>query len=594
VGLPVGWRPVAGRWLLPTAIATALLYAWYIQRASFELDGHRGFSLFDDAMISMRYARNLAHGAGLRWNVGAPPVEGYSNLLWTLWMDLLQLLPIPQRSVSLWVSVTSAALLVLNLWLVRALVVRAGGRTASAVLAVTFSALSYPLVFWSLRGLEVGLLAFLLDAALLLAWRAEETRRPSERWLLAVVLSAMVLVRDDALVSAVVVLAFLAADRRTRPAATVSAIAVVTVLLAHLAFRLTYYGAPLPNTYYLKLTGIPIGARLARGVVAVLRTSLAELLLPLVLASFALVGRPRDRRAWMLTAIVAAQLTTTVFVGGDAWEAWGQPNRFISVALPALMVGAALGAEALWTGRPHRRYAMVFALALAWRAYAIAAGDFVPRSFTVTPPVELHGGLRGLADPLVCALLVAIITSAIVLATRRPARVPAWLAAALATVVLAATVGTNWRSFLGGELTARQIRWDGENAVFGTRLGELAPRTTTIAVVAAGAIPFFSNLPAVDLLGKNDAHIAREAPLERFIPGHDKRDYAYSLATYRPDVVLELWHHAPDELRQIAALGYQSLPNGMYVPAGRSDDLVDLVEHRLPAYPFTTHRPIPR
>ncbi|HEV7784261.1 MAG TPA: hypothetical protein VGQ28_02925, partial [Thermoanaerobaculia bacterium] len=32
---------------------------WFIYRTSFVLDGRRFFCLFDDAMISMTYARNL-------------------------------------------------------------------------------------------------------------------------------------------------------------------------------------------------------------------------------------------------------------------------------------------------------------------------------------------------------------------------------------------------------------------------------------------------------------------------------------------------------------------------------------------------------
>jgi hypothetical protein len=232
MGLPLRLPSLpARRWLWPVAFAVSALYAWYIARASFDLDGLRGFSLFDDAMISMRYARNLVHGAGLRWNPDAPAVEGYSNFLWTLWMALLQTLPLPQRSVSLGVSLTSLALLVSNLWLVRALVVRAGGLAPSAVFAVIFSAVFYPLVFWSLRGVEVGLIAVLVDAAILLAWRAEESPEPRARWLLALVLSLLVLVRDDALVPAIVILGFLASDARTRTAAKLPAACVLGTLL---------------------------------------------------------------------------------------------------------------------------------------------------------------------------------------------------------------------------------------------------------------------------------------------------------------------------------------------------------------------------
>jgi hypothetical protein len=579
----------ARRWLWPVAIAASALYAWYIAHASFGVvDGRRGFSLFDDAMISMRYARNLAHGAGLLWNPGATPVEGYSNFLWTLWMALVQTLPIPQRSVSLVVSLTSLALLVSNLWLVRGLVVGAGGRVPSAVFAVVFCALFYPLVFWSLRGLEVGLMAFLVDAAILLAWRAEETSQARSRWLLAVVLSTMVLVRDDALVPATVILGFLARDAQTRTAAKVSAACVLGALLAHLLFRLAYYGSPLPNTYYLKLAGIPLEARLWRGLVSALRTSAAELSLPLVLAGFAVVARPGNRRARLLAAIVLCQLGSTLFVGGDTWESWGYSDRFVSVALPALVAVAALGAEALWLD-PHRRgYSVIFALALAFRAYAVAARDFTPMFFTDTPPVDLHQGLRGLKHLSGQFVSSALFASAVVVALSRERRLAVSHAVALATVVIAATVGTNWADFLREDVTAKQVRWDGHVAAFGMRLGEVLPPTTTIAVVAAGAVPFFSNLPAVDLLGKSDPHIAREPPLERFVPGHDKRDYAYSLSTYKPDLVLELWHHAPEELRAVADLGYRRLPNGMYVRADCPAQLLDLIEHGLPEYPFMT------
>ena len=39
----------------------------------------------DDAFISFRYAKNLADGVGLVWNVGER-VEGYTNFLWTVLM----------------------------------------------------------------------------------------------------------------------------------------------------------------------------------------------------------------------------------------------------------------------------------------------------------------------------------------------------------------------------------------------------------------------------------------------------------------------------------------------------------------------------
>jgi arabinofuranosyltransferase len=68
--------------------------AAFIYRTSFVIDGQRFFSLFDDAMISMRYGRNLGQGYDLVWNPGSERVEGYTNLLWVLYMGAIHLLPI--------------------------------------------------------------------------------------------------------------------------------------------------------------------------------------------------------------------------------------------------------------------------------------------------------------------------------------------------------------------------------------------------------------------------------------------------------------------------------------------------------------------
>jgi hypothetical protein len=80
------------RTLFRLVVVSFLVYAaLFIYRTSFVIDGERFFSLFDDAMISMRYAKNLAHGFGLIWNPGGEAVQGYTNPLWVLYMSLIHL-----------------------------------------------------------------------------------------------------------------------------------------------------------------------------------------------------------------------------------------------------------------------------------------------------------------------------------------------------------------------------------------------------------------------------------------------------------------------------------------------------------------------
>ena len=56
------WLAWAGFVLI--VLVFAVYAARFIERTSFEIDGTRYYALFDDAMISMRYAKNLAHGYG--------------------------------------------------------------------------------------------------------------------------------------------------------------------------------------------------------------------------------------------------------------------------------------------------------------------------------------------------------------------------------------------------------------------------------------------------------------------------------------------------------------------------------------------------
>jgi len=91
----------AGQWILTgILIAYAAYAAIFIFQSSFIVDGKRYFVLFDDAMISMQYAKNFAQGLGLVWNAGGPRVEGYSNPLWVLIMAVFHLFPIPQAMMS--------------------------------------------------------------------------------------------------------------------------------------------------------------------------------------------------------------------------------------------------------------------------------------------------------------------------------------------------------------------------------------------------------------------------------------------------------------------------------------------------------------
>jgi hypothetical protein len=85
--------------LLLLAVYAALALR-YVHATSFVVEGSRVFTLWDDAMISMRYAQNLAAGDGLVWNPGGERVQGISNLGVTLLLAALHTLPLPSLPAS--------------------------------------------------------------------------------------------------------------------------------------------------------------------------------------------------------------------------------------------------------------------------------------------------------------------------------------------------------------------------------------------------------------------------------------------------------------------------------------------------------------
>lgn len=536
-------------------VVSAVLSFGFVARSSVSIAGRLHFVLFDDAMISMVFARNLADGHGLVWDRRADAVEGYTNFAWTLVMAAVHVLPVPDRLTSLLIMVLGAVLLALNLLVVRSIARRLAPASSHVpALAMGLVALYFPLVYWTLRGMEVGLVALLVDVGILLALRLRAQLTPRDLRLLAVVLAAAALTRTDAAIPGVLLAGFVVAtvtrSERWR-VATVLFGTLVGVLAAHTALRLALYGAPVPNTYDLKVAGVDLATRLGRGGGGVLTLGLVELWGPLLLAAWLVVARGRQRPALLLlAAIVAGQLAYSAYVGGDAWEATRYANRYIATVGPALLVLAALAIAELVRQPPAvlRRGAGVVVVALVgvailrttdWRPSSVAqlggAPPVDPLAWRLLPPVLLAAGLVALA-----------------LRARRGSRAVATTTlAVLGALVLLSTSGLpllRWK-----EDGAYLFELDAALAREGVGLREAVRSDGTVTVAAAGSVTYFSHLSSVDLLGKMDPVIATGPPVAwfPFIPGHNKWDYAHSIGELRPDAITGLWQATPEDVGNI-------------------------------------------
>lgn len=360
-------RAIIALILLAVLSVTALC----VRQTSFVAhDGQRYYTISDDALISLRYAWNLAHGHGLVWNEGER-LEGFTNPLWTLYAagwavcTSRRLLPLVMQCSGVALLLAQALVFLL---IARALM-RVRGRTSPWREVVAFVLpLAYgPLVYWALEGLEVCLVGFLMSLAVLFYVRRRLLA-------VAVTLGLAFWTRPDTAIPAAVImgLAGLEAWReRSQFRVWLKACAVLVGFAGAIFIaRELYYGHLWPNTYVLKMQDFSMKNRIKLNGLGYIRPFLHENALPLGLALVALVAT-WTRWRFLFAALVFPMIAYAVYVGGDALPYW----RFIAPYVPFL--GLALlddgGAErpaSSWRCAPT--VIMVSVLLGAWLVTAVA------------------------------------------------------------------------------------------------------------------------------------------------------------------------------------------------------------------------------
>lgn len=498
-------------------ILVYVIYAGvYIYRTSFIASGERYFVLFDDAMISMRYARNLAHGYGLVWNPGGARVEGYTNPLWVVFMAGFHLFPISASKVSLLIQISGAVFLIVNLYFVKKIVENLTGSQLISLLVVILTAFYNPLNNWGLQGMEVSVLTLIVSAA---GWIGLEhfRKRDFSPWLY-VLLGISTLIRIDMAVPYLVILVFISLalpDHRRQNLLWGFGLFFIFIIGQSL-FRLWYYGDILPNTYYLKMTGFPFTLRFAHGLYVLFQFILQMNWILFIVPFIAIIFR-RDRYILLLLLLFLGQLAYSTYVGGDAWEERGGSNRYISIVMPLFFT------------------LFVFTLDRFREVLANKLKGLLHRTTMLT---NLGLVLFVGASMVNFNYLVNIRSLERWILLRQPL-------------------------FIEGNKEYVQIA---------LAVDKITTPQASVAVVTAGAIPYFSDRFAIDLLGKNDVKIAHEnvhgklslGSITNFRPGHLKWDYDYSLGELKPDVVVQLWGNTDEAKPYI---------DQYYVVGGAPDDL---------------------
>jgi hypothetical protein len=485
----VAYVIASNRFFAMVLIALGVWALAFIWRTVLWLDGRPYFSLFDDAMISMRYAANLVDGQGLVWNLGKG-VEGYTDPLWTLYMAIIialfgkNLAPLAIQFTGMALMMSTVAVAVCaarDAWPMEENS-KLGPRTLTFGVALALMATFYPLHYWSLMGMEVSLLSAVTAASAFVLVRVETGRLAATlgfALLLAAILVAYFSRPDGFLVlmPLLAVCALRALQQAPRRAITIGLAGggiIVALVAWHLEWRLHYYGALEPNTYTLKVAGYSLRLRLANGLGFLLRFFVfyGLTILTAVLAFILFARKSLMVKALLISC--ALSIAYQLYVGGDPWLYWRQ----LVPGIVLLYIGMAISIGAGLKRVPVDKRPIPFALTVGGvlTLCVVSNAPFVPQIIALTKPY---------------------------------------------------TVAANE-----------------EDVATAIALREVLQPSATVLAFWAGAIPYYWGGNAIDPLGKSDSYIAG-LPVDltvtwggmKGVPGHAKHDLEYSIVGAKPDYV---------------------------------------------------------
>ncbi len=482
------------------------------QTSVIAFDGHRYFCLFDDAMISMRYAWNFSHGSGLVWNHGEY-IQGYSNLLLTLLMSSATYF-LNKSTAALFMQIAGAAFMLAIATIsmkISDLAIPTNNYPSRAIIRI-LSFLGglcyYPLAYWSLMGMETGLLTLLLLLSILCALNYSKSGRFSTSIAAAIFLGLAYLTRIDAVIFAIptfIYILFVNSRQLKNRNVLLRLSAIIGFYLLFVAglliFQYLYYGDLLPNTYYLKLTGMPFLNRMNDGIDFII-PFLNETWIVLIISMLGIFIHLR-KQSFLLFSLVLAAIGYQIYIGGDAWNYW----RIMSPTIPLEFI--------------------LFISAINAFIQAIMDSKVINRAF----PAHFMNSKKVLAASLVIILSL----SGFLYSNNR-------------------FKDEIFFSSLPFDVSRNIIRIN--TAIF---INKFTSKEATIGVFAAGAIPYYTDRRGIDFLGKADKYIAHLPPhtsgVIAKIPGHNKFDLNYSIKTLQPTFV-ERMKWGGEDLSQWAQTRY--------------------------------------
>jgi len=490
------------------ALAVAGIAAWYLL-ASKQLAGEFGLPL-DDGWIHARFAQNLARGQGFSFNPGEP-TSTTTSPLWTLLLSVGYRLTGEHLFTSIAINFALSMLLCAAIYKLSLLLVP---RPWLALAAAGAAAVTVPLPWWLLSGMEPPLYAVLAIAGIALhialrAVRGWKSLLPTVVFALAgLARPEMMLLFPLAMVDRLVMSLL---DRQEGPLrrwgrALCLHLPIFAVLVAPMfAYNWRVTGYLLPTSFYSKLQRVGIPGALA------------------------------DSRLSWWSALAAGPAREV----GEVWRVWAADNCVLIVPFFVGFVWL-IWQAAKRADRGGRSLLIPMLLLVQPVAWALSAGYRPPSSQSQ----------RYIADLNPLFILLGMLGGWVLVERIPGLRRPGLRVFLFAAVLLASLA----RQPGGVETYAKNVRDTTQMQVaVGRWLRDNAPPGSLLAVNDIGAIGFIAGLPVLDLQGLVTPEILPLRDFKRRLDGTAPRAVFEFIIDRRPDylIIFPQWYPELDARRDL-------------------------------------------
>lgn len=218
----------------------------------------------DDANIYFVYMQHLANGYGLVYNIGGEHVEGFTSLLWTLIGSLFFRI---SNSPELYLLVLNILLISYSLWKLSLFTDKLFGKDTLSIHSIILLCCVFLIpgfIEWTILSLmETGLWCSLLTLLILntLTFSPQDSSS-KDSLLFSIMLGLLIITRPESMLwGAFFIIARTIACYRYSQSISASfknialpLFAFIIVVICLMIWRLSYFGYPLPNTYYAKVS----------------------------------------------------------------------------------------------------------------------------------------------------------------------------------------------------------------------------------------------------------------------------------------------------------------------------------------------------